>query len=803
MKKILNIFSMTALILAIGSFSITTASAAQVDAPRFAGSAFANSPSSTISMTPAGVPTTVANVISENQTQEKVVQSVTSSAIESLFSSDITNSNLRQIGYDFFSSVTPQGFGKYDGSYKLNIGEKVNVYFWGDSVDMISLSGSALLSPLTKSQIDAKGNLFVPGVGMVKADGQSISEVEKNIQSMASKKFTNVKTKITVADSTEFVVFVYGYVNKPGKVSIGNNSSIIEALAAAGGVNKNGSLRTITYKSNGKNKNVDLYELIFEGKDSGVRLSPNDIIYVNSIGSVVAVKNGVKIPGIYEVKQGESISSVIKYAGGLLPSTDKSVVNVKLYKNGERVSKDVSAAAFKTSALETGDILEFRNVFGKAEDFVTIEGNIKHPGTLQYKKGMRLSDVLKNKNELQDETFVHQAVIKRIAGDSKQVVSIPVSLEEFFNGGINPELKPQDTISVYKNTNGEFVEVYGCINRPKQVPFQENLTLKAVMADLTFMASTPEKNIHNVNTISNNNHLISADDVAVEIVNGPTLRTLYLYDIFVQNDAINIRINKGDKVFFRPLRDDEIVKTVKVSGYVNNPGVYKFVEGKKLTDMVSEAGGLSKDADLRGIVYKRMSLSRTGNENVKRKNEQDKKLIEGMMANDTNATKDDIQARLATLQAIEEESTESSSDRNFARISLNIKNNNLNAIQDNENIEIQDGDEIYIPKYSNHVMVIGEVYNETSFVYKKNAKASYYIHLVGGYTPNARRTKIYKVGVNGRAKRLNLRASNPVEPGDTIIVPRKVRGNDWIQPLASTIQSIAGILVSVFVVTKI
>lgn len=758
------------------------------------------------------------------------------SPIEKIFNSDINNPSdanqleLKQIGYDFFSNSMAQGFGKYDGAYKLNIGEKVDVYVWGDSVDMLSLSGSSLLSPLIKSQVDSKGNIFIPGIGIVKAEGRSISEVEKDIQSQANQKFTNAKVRITVADSTEFAVFVYGYVNKPGKISIGNNSSVIEALAAAGGVNKNGSLRNITYKSSGKEQNVDLYKAIFQGKDSNIRLKPNDAIFVNSIGPVIAVKNGVKVTGIYEAASTDSLFNIINYAGGLLPSADKTAINIKTYSQGQRISKDISCGAFKSTKLVNGDILEFRSLYGKAEDFISLEGNVKHPGIFAYKKGMKLSDVLKNKDELQDETFIHQAVIKRISGDGKQVISIPVSLEDFFLGGNNPDLNPKDIIIVYKSTNAKFVEVYGCINKPKQIPYNENLTLKDVMADIQFIESSPpsfssqESNVHNIAQITSDNVIIPAYDIAVEITNDNkylnnqtlnnqyfnnkndnelSIKTIYLYDVLVQNDNIkNIIINSGDKILFRPLRESEIVKTVKVSGYVNKPGVYKFVEGKKLSDMISTAGGLSKDGNLKGIVYQRASLMQTEQEMIDAKNEKDIKLIQGMMANDTNATKDDVASRQQTLNELSNQNI-NLKNKSMGRISLNIESNNLSRINDTENIEVQDGDEIYIPKLSNHVMVIGEVYNETSFIYKKGAKASYYIKLVGGYTPNARKTKLYKIGTNGRAYKLNLLASNNIEPGDTIVVPRKIRGNDWITPLASTLQAIASVLTSVLIVTKL
>ena len=439
---------------------------------------------------------------------------------------------------------------------------------------------------------------------------------------------------------------------------------------------------------------------------------------------------------------------------------------------------------------------------------------------------MKLSDILKDKNDLQEETFIYQAVIKRIDGDGQQVKVIPVSLEDFFNGGNNPSLEPRDVITVYKSTNTNFIEVYGCIDRPKQIPYTDTLTLKDVLADIQFIVSAnSDANIKDVNNneelpaeepaadsentkmaiaASTSSVLLPSSNVAVEITDKDrNTKTYYLYDIFIQTDQTkSIKINPYDKIMFRPLRENEIIKTVKVSGFVNKPGVYRFVEGKKLVDMIEQAGGLDDEADLRGIVFTRASLANKSRKMVEEKNMKDIKLIQGQMASNLRPTQDDTEARMQMMKDIEEDNQNISSQL-FGRIALDIKNNDLSKIKKDQNIEIQDGDEIFIPKESNHVTIIGEVYNETSFLYKDGKKAGYYIKMGGGYTPNARRTKIYKIGVNGRAKRTHLLTSNSIEPGDTIVIPRKIRGNDWVDMVTKSLQTIVGMLSSVFILTKI
>ena len=53
----------------------------------------------------------------------------------------------------------------------------------------------------------------------------------------------------------------------------------------------------------------------------------------------------------------------------------------------------------------------------------------------------------------------------------------------------DPVLQPKDVISIYKNTNSQFVDVYGCVNIPKHLTYKENMTLKDVMTDIQFMES--------------------------------------------------------------------------------------------------------------------------------------------------------------------------------------------------------------------------------------------------------------------------------------------------------------------------
>lgn len=745
------------------------------------------------------------------------------SPIEKLFNnSDSAKADkiIRQVGYDIFSSSGGQGqsAGKFGNSYKLNVGEKVNVYLYGDSVDIMAISGANLLNPMTKTEVDSKGDIFIQGIGVVKAENRTLGEVENSINSLAAQKYKSLKVKLTVSTGNEFSVFVYGQVNRPGKVVIGNNSTIIDALGAAGGVKKTGTLRNIQYTTGSKVKSVDLYKAIFMGNDNNIVLRANDKIFVDSIGKVVAFKNGVSTPGIYEVANNENLEQLIRYAGGLLPVTQTTSVTMTRLDNktNERVAMNLSWANAKTTVLQSGDTVEFRKLYNEVENVVTIQGNIKHPATFAYKEGMRLSDILRSEYELLEETFINQAVIRRVSGQDNQITTIPVFLQEFFSGMNDPVLQPRDIISVYKNTNSQFVDVYGCINMPKHLTYKPNMTLKDVLTDIQFIESDMAQNHESaVNykhepqqgevrlnaTTQNANRLIPTENVAVEITSpsGDT-QLYYLYDIMINSDRIkNIVINPEDKIFFRTLRGNEVMKTVKISGFVKHPGVYSFVEGKKLTDIIETAGGLTSDAELRGIVFTRASLRNKQIDIALKNNDKDIQMLKGRVAGGFKQDKDDKQTKLDLINILE--NSEEEIVKNYTgQISLNIEKNDIKSISNADNLFVQDGDDIYIPRISNHVTVMGEVYNEQAFVYKKGTKAKYYIKKVGGYTPNANKFRTYKVSVNGRAKKIGKNAK--IEPGDTIIVPRKIAGNDWIAPVCSALQGFGSLFVMIFGISK-
>jgi polysaccharide export outer membrane protein len=125
-----------------------------------------------------------------------------------------------------------------------------------------------------------------------------------------------------------------------------------------------------------------------------------------------------------------------------------------------------------------------------------------------------------------------------------------------------------------------------------------------------------------------------------------------------------------------------------------------------------------------------------------------------------------------------------------------------------------------VNKRPDYVNVLGEVYNPTALLVQKNQRVDYYLNQVGGATGTADRDQIYLVKANGTVISksqegfwglANWDAKNhrwalgsfegtKVDPGDTIIVPKKVEKYPWLRVVKSVTEIMYHIAVAAGVI---
>jgi len=792
-------------------------------------------PVATINNT-AGINTV--NQESTDQTKNQVIESSlnfkdknnninnNNSRIEEIFNTQLKD-NLTQFGYDIFSSnIIISANSKVSPSYKLNFGDKVNIHLWGDSIDLMSMTGNDFVKSVSDIAVDKDGNIFVPGAGVITAKDKTVSNIEQQISSILSGKFNNFRIKVTVNDMGTFPIFVMGNVKSPGTVYINDFSSLLDVLTLSGGVLKEGSLREVVHIRNKSKTVIDLYDLIISGNYKPLKFKEGDVILIKPVGKVVAINNGIKRPAIYEFRNGESLKDLIRFAGGFLPSINTKLVQVQSYdlSSGEKKAVDVTFNDLDKLNLKDGDIIGFKNMYQYAENTVTIEGNIKHPGNFQYKKGMKLSDIIKSKDELLTRTYLTQAVIERVSESDRDLIFVPVSLTDFFNGYTDPELQPLDKIKIYANTNMQNIEISGYVLNPGIIPYTEGMTLKDLLASVKFGTNS---NIEYINNKAKNSPNILTSELIAEITNNlsankentdktenadktkKTVKTVSLYELLTKNDKeADIKLQAGDKILFRPATSKEPVRTVKVFGYVNNPGVYELNTGMRLADAIQVAGGLSKDAYLKGLALIRPSVSQEQQialqesilklqEEIVIKSNELQSLNSNTGSNSNITSYIDSQKEL--LGTLKEKAL-----KQYGRISIEIDSNDIKSLNNLQNIELREGDEIFIPFVSQHVIVMGEVLNQSAISYNPNKTVKYYLDRVGGFTDQAKRNKVFIIEANGITKKVDKLSSTTVYQGDSIIVPRKVTlPVNWLEISKSFAQIVTSGLSTIFIMTKI
>jgi protein involved in polysaccharide export with SLBB domain len=113
-----------------------------------------------------------------------------------------------------------------------------------------------------------------------------------------------------------------------------------------------------------------------------------------------------------------------------------------------------------------------------------------------------------------------------------------------------------------------------------------------------------------------------------------------------------------------------------------------------------------------------------------------------------------------------------------------------------EDMTLQDGDQIVIPKFVNTVAVSGEVLKPVTVQYESGKTFDFYISAAGGFNKSAYKKRVFVVYPNGRSARtknfLGFKAYPKVTPGSSIYVPVEPARQSSFDPAK------AGVLVSAF-----
>jgi polysaccharide export outer membrane protein len=358
---------------------------------------------------------------------------------------------------------------------------------------------------------------------------------------------------------------------------------------------QSGSMRNIQLKRNDKVVSAfDLYDLILSGdKSKDLRLQQGDVIFVPKPEATVAVDGDVKVAALYELKKDHSLLNTLELAGGLKSSAYGGQIQVQRYAgNQERVVLDTSLASLQTRResfiLQDGDRVHVQRVADEDVNAVYLYGNLKRTGKHQFRPGLRVSDMIAEK-DLQPETDLSYAFVKRHNKPEMAPTLVPFKLGDAILRKAPAEdlaLQPYDEIYIFRQWDFQSrpdIIISGEVRNPGKYPLQKNTRLK----DALFMAGGPNANAYLAQA-----HLYRTDPKTREVTMVVTDLSLAL----AGPDEGNILLQDKDRIVVHHVEEYKPERTVTVDGEVRRSGQYPLTTGMTVRDLLFAAGNVTEGA---------------------------------------------------------------------------------------------------------------------------------------------------------------------------------------------------------------
>ena len=253
-------------------------------------------------------------------------------------------------------------------------------------------------------EVGRDGAIFLPDIGNISIAGLNFDQASNLIKKTYENAFIGSDVFITLSEIRDINVLVTGNVEFPGIYTLSGNSNLLQALNIVGGVKENGSLRKIVIKRKGyQDRVIDLYEaLIFGDTDSIPSLMSGDAIYVQSVGNLVRAGYGFNNVAMFEIKEGEKLTDLMRFAGGLKKEVTSDSLKIVSFNNSEFVSFEIDQNKIDNYELKNLDsVYAYKEKIGT----VKISGYVKYPGNYSISSSDRMLDIIERSGGYVDSAY--------------------------------------------------------------------------------------------------------------------------------------------------------------------------------------------------------------------------------------------------------------------------------------------------------------------------------------------------------------------------------------------------------------
>jgi protein involved in polysaccharide export with SLBB domain len=646
-------------------------------------------------------------------------------------------------------------------------------------------------------QVSPEGVVNLEYVGRIAVGGLSIDQAISKIRTAMSSTYPALRSgrtnvAINLGNIRSIKVTITGQAAKPGTYTISSLSSVFNALTASGGPSSNGSFRNIQVIRNNKTvATIDIYDFLLNGiQKNNIRLQDQDIIFIPVFEKRVEMQGEIIQPALFEVKSGESLSDLIRFAGGF--TTKAYTAQIKTFQNTDRERRigDVASADFNSFVPKNGDVYLVEPILDRFENRVEILGAVFRPGQYELDRGLTLKTLIGKAAGLTEDAFLNRGYINRLNADNTSAL-ISFDIAKLMAGTVpDIPLQREDkvTISSIFDLRDEYkVTIQGEVRAPGTFDYAENMSLESViqLAGGFREGATPNRIDISRRVKNSDVNSVSASTAEVITVN---------VDEHLRIIGDPITLKPFDVVSVRASEGYQVQKQVMIQGEVKFPGMYTIMnKDERISDLVQRAGGLTALAYSDGA-----SLKRPGAEKV---NPKDK--------NGINNQEEDAK-KFLNLKRLQDTKVKDTLNTEVEQqlIQSDLIGINLTTIlakpHSTRDLIVEDGDVIRIPRQLQIVKVTGEVLNPNGIIFLPNKSFRDYVNGAGGFTDRALKNKAFVRYANGSAaaakKFLFFNNYPRIQPGAEIFVPKRadkerLNAQAWIG-IGTAVASLGAIIVS-------
>ncbi|MFH4557746.1 SLBB domain-containing protein [Vibrio diabolicus] len=504
---------------------------------------------------------------------------------------------LKRFGLDLFAG-SPTTFAPISdvpvpADYTVGAGDEIVIQLFGKE------------NTTHRLRVNRAGIINFPSLGPVQVAGMTFSDVRDSLNQRVKEQMIGVRSDISLGEMRTMQVFVMGDAFKPGAYTVSALTTISQAIYYSGGFGESGALRNVQLKRNGQViRKLDMYDLLLKGDArNDVRLLPGDVVFIGALGNTISIDGEVNRPAIYEIKPGETYKQAIQMAGGFTANAYSDQIEVKRY--ATKGARDVLTLNFSQShdqqtKVKDGDAV---NVLKKSEEltrYVQIEGDVRHPGFIEWKNGLRIADLFQSVDTSFNSTAdVNYAVVVREVNPQRDIEVYQVNLANAIlspSSKDNLKLNSRDRVLVFNRFNNEDLDTLADQDTVTKAKTLEQAQFKAeldqqkeqeVMSSSVAISSATDnmsKGLSSTEESEQPKIIFRGKEITkedFEALKQNTRRTLLA--------PVLLQLQQQSRLGLAP-------QIAEVFGEVKHPGRYPLTPRMSVSSLIEAAGGLTYNA---------------------------------------------------------------------------------------------------------------------------------------------------------------------------------------------------------------